>query len=122
MKVAASDYFSRKELQCKHTGNCEMEVKFLLKLDALRELYGQPIHLSSAYRDPSHPVEAKKAKPGKHAQGRAVDILCFGQDAHRIIVLAISMGFKGIGVSQKGDFNQRFIHIDDRETPALWSY
>jgi hypothetical protein len=30
------------------------------------------------------------------------------------------MGFKGIGVQQKGA--GRFIHLDDREDPAIWSY
>jgi len=30
--------------------------------------------------------------------------------------------FNGIGINQKGDWDQRFIHLDDRATPAMWSY
>jgi len=43
-----------------------------------------------------------------------------GEDAQTLIKLALDLGFKGIGVNQKGE--GRFIHIDHRSEPAMWSY
>ena len=45
-----SRHFSRRELQCKHTGYCDMDQGFLDKLDALREAFGAPLVLTSAFR------------------------------------------------------------------------
>lgn len=118
--VDASRYFIRRELACKHTGRCEMDGKFMEKLDALRLALGMPLVLSSAYRDPSHPAEINKLTTGYHPQGRAVDVVISGANAHRLVGLAVMAGFGGIGVQQKG--NVRFIHLDNREMPAIWSY
>jgi zinc D-Ala-D-Ala carboxypeptidase len=116
-----SPRFSRAELQCKHTGRCEMEQSFLDRLEALRAEYGKPIYLSSAFRDASHPAEAKKDKVGYHGLGRAVDLLV-GYDGYRLLELAIKHGFKGLGCSFRGPVESRFLHVDDRDIPAVWSY
>ena len=39
-----------------------MEPKLLTMLDELREEYGHPVVLTSHYRSPDHPIEAKKAQ------------------------------------------------------------
>jgi zinc D-Ala-D-Ala carboxypeptidase len=115
-----SQYFKPHELACRHTGLCQMNAEFMAKLDRLREAYGKPMRLSSAYRHPSHPSEAAKRVPGLHTQGRAVDVLVAGSDAYALVKLALAHGFGGIGVSQSGD--ARFIHLDNREIPTIWSY
>ena len=116
-----SPRFSRAELQCKHTGRCEMEQSFLDRLEALRGEYGKPIRISSAFRDASHPAEAKKDKVGYHGLGRAADLLV-GYDGYRLLELAIKHGFKGLGCSFRGSVESRFLHVDDRDIPAVWSY
>ncbi|KZX61306.1 peptidase M15A [Alcanivorax sp. HI0033] len=96
------------------------------KLQALRTEYGKPMTVTSGYRHPTHPIEARKASPGAHASGRAADIAVQGGDALKLIELALKHGFTGIGVNQKGD--GRFIHLDDlkhepgRPRPWVWSY
>ena len=56
----------------------------------------------------------------------AVDILCRGSEAYKIITHAQEYGFTGIGVNQKG--NSRFIHFDiadhteEKPRPTVWSY
>jgi uncharacterized protein YcbK (DUF882 family) len=55
-----------------------------------------------------------------HSQGRAVDVLVTGSDAYTLVKLALAHGFGGIGVQQTGD--GRFIHLDNREVPSIWSY
>lgn len=123
-------YFSRAEMACKHTGRCEMDPGFMLMADGLREAFGKSMIVTSGYRDPSHPEEVRKredrARRGlppplsTHSEGIAMDVAVRGADAVRLLELALSMGFRGIGVQQKGD--TRFLHLDTRKEPAIWSY
>ena len=81
------------------------------------------MRVTSGYRCPDHPIEAKKPQPGAHASGCACDIGVEGQDAHRLLKLAFAAGFTGVGVQQKG--SGRFIHLDTLEggpRPNVWSY
>jgi zinc D-Ala-D-Ala carboxypeptidase len=117
--------FTESEFRCRHTGKCEMRPDFMVRLQRLRLAYGKPMKITSGFRDRTHPVEARKASTGAHALGRACDVSVTGADAIRLMVLAVEMGFTGIGVQQKGE--GRFIHLDDVPSnqlprPALWSY
>lgn len=111
-------YFKLSDFNCKETGNNEMSEEFLEKLDDLRHKCGFPFIITSGYRDPSHSIEARKAKAGTHAQGIASDIrINNGNEAYDIIKNAQSMGFNGIGVAKS------FIHVDIRKgMPVVWSY
>lgn len=122
-----SPYFTQDEMRCQC--GCEqdgMNAEFMEKLTSLRADWGQPMVVNSAYRCPRHPIEVKKAKPGAHASGRAVDIAVQGEDAYKFLCAALGHGFTGIGVNQKG--NARFIHLDDLTRdegwprPHVWSY
>jgi uncharacterized protein YcbK (DUF882 family) len=118
--------FSPDEFRCKHTGRLNMDAGFMARLQALRTDYGRPMLISSGYRDPSHPVEARKSEPGAHSSGHACDVFVTGGDALELVALAVKHGFTGIGVNQKGA--GRFIHLDDlpheehRPRPWIWSY
>jgi zinc D-Ala-D-Ala carboxypeptidase len=116
--------FKAKEFQCSHCGADGIKEAVLVKLQAMRNDYGKPMRITSGYRCPQHPVEAKKTAPGAHALGLAADIGVEGAEAHRILNLAFMHGFTGIGVQQKG--TGRFIHVDVRNGelpgPAVWSY
>lgn len=117
--------FSETELRCKHTRQCAMHPDFMARLQKLRTTFGKPMIISSGYRHPTHPVEARKASPGAHALGRAVDVAVEREDAYRLVAFALMHGFTGIGVKQKG--GGRFIHLDDvppgvLPRPTIWSY
>ena len=115
--------FSKKEFVCQHCGKEGIKIDFVKKLQILRDIYGKPIKISSAYRCPKHPIEASKKSPGSHTEGTAVDILVDRKDAYELLNLAFQLKFKGIGVNQKG--SKRFIHLDESETkvrPTVWSY
>jgi uncharacterized protein YcbK (DUF882 family) len=117
--------FVKSEFDCKHTGDNHMQKRFMDVLYAVRLEYDKPMIVSSGYRDPSHPVEAKKAAPGAHTYGCAADIAIAGDEAMRLIVIARKHGIRRIGVSQKGA--GRFLHFDMGEpngfpSPAFWSY
>lgn len=120
-----ADYpnFSESEFRCKHCGKVDMQPAFMDKLQRLRTAYGKPMIISSGYRCPKHPVEAKKSSPGAHASGQAADIAVQGNDAYQVLQLAMAAGFTGIGVQQKG--GGRFLHLDtltDPPRPNVWSY
>jgi uncharacterized protein YcbK (DUF882 family) len=115
--------FTKQEFDCKHTGENLMQTELLEKLQELRNAYGKPMTVSSGYRHPTHPVEKVKSAPGPHTTGLAVDIAVQGAEAHRVLTLALQLGFTGIGVQQKG--GGRFIHLDMVKSslrPTVWSY
>lgn len=123
-------WFLAEEFACSHTGKIMMEQSVLDGLNDLREIWGKPIVLSSAYRDPTHPVEARKiakgGNAGQHSKGTAVDILCAGEDAYILLNLIIQQKiWTGIGISQRSSWSARFIHIDQSQEsnrPTIWSY
>lgn len=89
------------------------------KVQELRVLYGKSLKVTSGYRCPKHPLEARKNKAGQHSIA-AIDLSVSRGEAHEVLRIALLLGFTGIGVNQKG--NGRFIHLDLRDAPTIWSY
>ena len=131
--VECSKHFSRDELKCSFAPDAPvlMDSLFMAALEELREEWGKPMHLSSAFRTEEHPRERTKPlkydhlgnplpKGGMHARGRAVDVLIAGSDAVAFLRLALKY-FSGVCLSQKGEWNQRFIHLDDGKQ-RIWTY
>lgn len=115
--------FEKEEFDCHETNTNEMRDSFLALLQQLRDELGEPMRISSGYRDPRHSIEAAKSAPGVHTRGLACDIACDGQMAYRIVQIAIKLGFTGIGISQSG--SMRFVHLDTftgAPRPNIWSY
>lgn len=54
--------FSKREFDCKETGENRMTVEFMDKLQELRTRYGKPMRITSGYRSPQHSIEAAKAQ------------------------------------------------------------
>lgn len=119
-----NDYknFTKKEFDCKETGENEMKKEFMDKLQELRNKFGKSIIISSGFRSVKHSIEAKKLQGGYHTKGLACDISCGSLNAYHIVKIALEVGFTGIGVNQKG--NGRFIHLDLRpkKESLIYSY
>ena len=103
------------------------EQDFMNKIEELRMYIGFPIVVTSAARCPEHNSRVSgTGRTGPHTTGRAIDLGVGGDRAYKVLLAALSMGFTGIGVNQKGP--ARFIHIDDLENtpsrprPYVWSY
>ena len=114
-------HFRLEEFNCAHTGTGgeNMDPEFLENLDRLREICGFPFRITSGYRDATHPVEARKEKPGTHQQGIAADIaVTNGLDRLTLVREALKMDyFNGIGIGNG------FVHLDGRTTtPVMWTY
>jgi zinc D-Ala-D-Ala carboxypeptidase len=118
-----TENFGETEWRCQ-CGLCKEEVEhhmnsgFMSKVQHLRDLYNKPLILNSAYRCPQHHEEARKAHPGVHNQGVAVDIeVGNGAEAYQLQKLAYSLGFTGVA------YGDGFVHIDLRSTtPVSWFY
>ena len=116
-------YFRDEEFLCQHCQEPGIKSEIVEVLEAMREECGFPFIITSGYRCPDHPIEARKSKPGSHAGGYAVDISVTHGKALRVVESALKNGIERIGVNQKGE--GRFVHVDcdpSRLTPAMWSY
>lgn len=101
----------------------KMDPVLLAMLDDLREEYGYPIKLTSTYRSPDHPIEARKSKPGEHAYGAAVDIACIGGEAtFKLVKAAIAVGFTRIGISRKNNFVHVGVGYSGAPETTIWTY
>jgi zinc D-Ala-D-Ala carboxypeptidase len=120
-------HFSRNKLVCQHTGDENPNVSeftdLMDKLETIRVWYGEPMYVTSAYRSPAHPIEARKLTPGQHSVA-AIDFRVPTEDCHEVVRYAFDLGFTGIGINLKGPTSKRFIHLDKRcgASPRIWSY
>ncbi|MGJ8660499.1 MAG: D-Ala-D-Ala carboxypeptidase family metallohydrolase [Bacteroidota bacterium] len=116
--MASSKNFSSDELKCSCCGEEKIQQWALDKLQAVRDIVGRPITVTSAYRCSNHPVESRKTKAGTHNQGIAFDIyVASGVERHELVTAGLLVGASGIGV------DKNFIHLDWRDSiPVIWSY
>ena len=122
--------------QCDHCdGENHMSESVIDDLQEIRTPCGFPFIITSGYRCPLHPIEAAKDAPGPHSTGRALDVLCSGENYLAILgaALLVNVGeedwiWTGFGADQKGDYDDRYIHLDQcdaapgRPRPHGWTY
>ena len=121
--IKATPHFKEREWACK-CAKCNqqaphrMDPEVMQAVEEIRIAAGRSLVLTSAYRCPNHPEEAKKTKPGQHSNGVAVDIqVADGAQRYQIIQLGLALGATGIGVANT------FVHLDWRKsTPVVWKY
>jgi zinc D-Ala-D-Ala carboxypeptidase len=109
------------------SGEQFMDRTFIQLLDQLRELCGFPLVVTSGYRSSAYNMQVSDTgENGPHTTGKAADISICGNRAHTLVKHAMALGFTGIGVSQRGEHNKRFIHLDTLYPgdlrPWIWSY
>ena len=112
--------FTKEEFDCKHSGRNEMKHEFMEVLQKIRAEFG-PIRITSGFRHPTHPIEAKKMRPGEHTFGMCVDIGCNnGADRYRLITIALKHGCNRIGIAKT------FVHIGlgapGLPSNVIWEY
>jgi zinc D-Ala-D-Ala carboxypeptidase len=114
--------FSKHEFDCKHTGLNEMDHSFMSLLQEARVRYGKPMTISSGYRHPTHPVEARKGHTnGEHTKGRCADITINNStDRYTLLKIAFDLGFTRIG------FHKSFLHLgigaENLPNNVAWDY
>jgi len=104
------------------SGKTGMNENFMRRLQMLRNLYRKPLTISSGFRTAAYNKRIGGAENSLHLEGKAADIVVAGADAYELLGLAYTVGFKGLGLHQKGAWRQRFLHLDLRDEPTIWSY
>ncbi|WP_093310502.1 YcbK family protein [Tindallia californiensis] len=114
--IRVSRNFLLREFECKD-GSHQVAVKAELieKLQRLRDLIGQPMIVTSGYRNQSHNAAVGGAAQSRHLTGEAADVRVAGMHPDEVAQLAAQVGFNGIGI-----YN-RFTHVDIRPNPARWN-
>ena len=84
---------------------------------ALRECIGRR---SDYHNDGVSTVKNKKN--GVYNLGQASNILISGERAMLLFEKARQIGFIGIGLSQKGNYSSRFLHLETLPRKALFRY
>lgn len=121
-KVKVSQNFASTEFDCHGKGCCsttKIDSKLVEYLQKIRDHFGKPITITSAYRCENHNKQVKGATRSYHVRGQAADIVVSGISSREVAKYAESIGILGIGLyeTQSDGF---FTHIDTRTTKSFW--
>ena len=117
--------FTEDEFRCPCCGEARMTMRFMETLQHLRTIFGKGITISygGGFRCDLYNATIGGGIP--HPTGNASDIPIYGEDAHRLITLAMPL-FSGVGQKQHGLLKDRYIHLDILEPPhprpRVWTY
>lgn len=114
-----SKNFNVNEFRCGIGGPCsctttlidDLLVEYLQKI---RDHFGKPINITSAYRCYSYNAKIGGANGSRHTKGQACDFFIEGVTPLEIAQYAESIGIKGIGLYDT------FVHIDTRSAKSFW--
>ncbi len=110
MKI--SENFKVKEFRCKDgSDKILIDADFVVnKLQKIREHFGAPVTINSAYRTESYNRKVGGAKSSYHMKGQAFDIVVKGHNPLEVARFAQTIGIHGIV-----QYNT-FVHLDSRGT------
>ena len=104
-----TNYFSRKELECKCCGTYIISDDLLTRLNQARESAGIPFIITSGYRCQKHNDRVGGKPNSAHTTGQAVDIAFKNSnECFKIVRALYDAGFRRIGIN----FAKSFVHCD----------
>ena len=121
-KVQLSKNFSSTEFDCHGKGCCTatmIDDRLVDFLQTIRNHFGKPITITSAYRCETHNKRIGGATKSYHMQGKAADIVVSGVPSREVAKYAESIGILGIGLYESSK-DGYFTHIDTRTTKSFW--
>lgn len=91
------------------SGERNMHLDFVYRVNAMRDMIGRPLRITSGFRTPAHNVKVGGAKNSAHLRGLAVDLYTGDDSGLRFAILqaAFAMNFKRIEIAPA------HIHVDD---------
>lgn len=116
--VQLSKNFESTEFDCKCKSYCSTTIideQLVTYLQKIRDHFGKPVIINSAYRCKKHNTSVGGAGNSKHVYGQAADIKIAGITPLKIAQYAESIGIKGIGRYTN------FVHIDTRKNKYFWN-
>ena len=105
-----SENFKVKEFRCKDgSDKILIDIEFVRnKLQAIRDHFGTPVTINSAYRTESYNAQVSGAKSSYHMKGQAFDIVVQGHTPLEVAQYAQALDINGI-IQYNG-----FVHVDSR--------
>lgn len=109
--------FTLIEFACKDGNDTVIVHPAIVELvQKLRDYYGKPVNINSAYRTPSHNTNIGGADASRHLYGFAADVDVHGVNPRDVATLVESWGAGGVG-----RYNT-FTHIDVEGRDRRWDY
>ena len=115
-----SHNFLVREFACKDGSDpVFVDSELVALLQAVRDHFGRPVVISSAYRTAAHNKAVGGAAYSQHQYGRAADIRISGVSVDELADYAETLldGRGGIGRYRK----KGFVHLDVREAKSRWT-
>lgn len=117
--LSVSRNFKVREFACKDGSDvvliCPLTVWILQNV---RDHFGKPVRITSAYRTPEHNAKSGGATSSLHMLGVAVDFVVDGVTADKVQAYLESCVPSTCGIGKATNYT----HIDTRETKARWTY
>ena len=120
--VKLSTNFKSTEFDCHGSGCCsstKIDSKLVEYLQKIRDHFGKPITITSAYRCTKHNKNVGGSTGSYHTYGEAADIVINGVTPREVAKYAESIGVKGIGLYETSK-DGYFTHIDTRTSKYFW--
>ena len=117
-----SKNFQYKEFDCHGQGCCSTTIideKLVEYVQQIRDHFGKPVTITSAYRCEVHNRRVGGATKSYHMRGQAADIVVQGVSSREVAKYAESIGILGIGLYETSK-DGYFTHIDTRTTKSFW--
>ena len=114
--------FRASEFLCKGAGCCthgQIDDKLVQILQKIRDHFGKPVHISSAYRCATWNKQVGGVSNSYHCYGQAADIKVEDTAPAEVAKYAESIGVLGIGLYET-DSDGHFVHVDTRTTKSFW--
>lgn len=108
--------FKVKEFACNDgTDAILIDSELVEKLQIIREYFGKPVYINSAYRTKDYNKKVGGASNSQHLYGKAADIRIPGIAPNTIATFAKQIGFRGVGIYNWG------CHVDTRINKSYWN-
>lgn len=115
---ALSKNFKAREFACKDGSDTFFVApKLVTILQKIRDHFGKPVTINSAYRNDTYNKKVGGEKDSQHLYGKAADIAIKGVDPKTVAAYAEKLlsNTGGIGIYDT------FVHIDVRSEKARWN-
>jgi len=118
--IKLSENFKVSEFRCKcGCGTLLIDEKLVDNLQKIRDHFGAPITINSAYRCAKHNKNVGGASGSRHTKGQAADIVVQNVKPKTVAQYAESIGILGIGLYETSK-DGYFVHVDTRTTKSFW--
>ena len=112
-----TEHFTVSEFACKDGSDyIPIDIDLAFKLEDIRQHFGKPITITSAYRTESYNRKIGGVSSSYHTGGRAFDIVVSGISPYDVAHYAQGLWINGIGCY----YDSGFVHIDSRKVPFFW--